>query len=144
VGQAKPKPALLTRPYSPAVPVCPVTFAEGPPRNRTMGVYAAMSVTGGVVGLIAGGLLTTYASWRWVLFVNVPIGIAGRPAQHAAAGPLSAAAYRHALATGFSRGFEVSAGILLLALTVTAAVIRVRRADLAGTPEPTSPGPASA
>jgi MFS family permease len=41
-----------------------------------MGVYAAMSVTGGVVGLIAGGLLTTYASWRWVLFVNVPIGIA--------------------------------------------------------------------
>ena len=108
------------------------------------GVYAAMSVTGGVVGLIAGGLLTTYASWRWVPLVNVPIGIAGRPAQHAAAGPLSAAAYRHALATGFSRGFEVSAGILLLALTVTAAVIRVRRADLAGTPEPTSPGPASA
>ena len=41
-----------------------------------MGVYASMSVTGGVVGLIAGGLLTTYASWRWVLFVNVPIGIA--------------------------------------------------------------------
>jgi len=40
-----------------------------------MGVYSAMSVTGGVVGLIAGGLLTTYASWRWVLFVNVPIGL---------------------------------------------------------------------
>ncbi len=40
-----------------------------------MGVYAAMSITGGAVGLIAGGLLTTYASWRWVLFVNVPIGI---------------------------------------------------------------------
>ena len=41
-----------------------------------MGVYAAMSVAGGAVGLIAGGLLTTYASWRWVLFVNVPIGLA--------------------------------------------------------------------
>src|SRR5262249_39518387 len=43
--------------------------------NRAMGVYAAMSVAGGAVGLIAGGLLTTYASWRWVLFVNVPIGL---------------------------------------------------------------------
>jgi hypothetical protein len=41
-----------------------------------MGVYAAMSVVGGAVGLIAGGLLTTYASWRWVMFVNVPIGLA--------------------------------------------------------------------
>ncbi len=41
-----------------------------------MGVYAAMSVTGLAAGLIAGGLLTTYASWRWVLFVNVPIGLA--------------------------------------------------------------------
>ena len=52
------------------------TFPEGPPRNRAMGVYAAMSVAGGAVGLIAGGLLTSYASWRWVLFVNVPIGLA--------------------------------------------------------------------
>jgi len=41
-----------------------------------MGVYVAMSVAGGAVGLLAGGLLTTYASWRWVLFVNVPIGLA--------------------------------------------------------------------
>jgi len=52
------------------------TFPEGPPRNRAMGVYAAMSAAGGAVGLLAGGLLVTYASWRWVLFVNVPIGIA--------------------------------------------------------------------
>jgi MFS family permease len=40
-----------------------------------MAVYAAMSIAGGAVGLLAGGLLTTYASWGWVLFVNVPIGI---------------------------------------------------------------------
>jgi EmrB/QacA subfamily drug resistance transporter len=51
------------------------TFPEGPQRSRAMGVYAAMSVAGGAAGLIAGGLLVTYASWRWVLFVNVPIGI---------------------------------------------------------------------
>jgi MFS family permease len=41
-----------------------------------MGVYAAMSVAGSSVGLLAGGLLVAYADWRWVLFVNVPIGIA--------------------------------------------------------------------
>src|SRR5260370_22767258 len=40
-----------------------------------MGVYAAMSVAGGAVGLIAGGLLVQYANWRWVFFVNVPIGL---------------------------------------------------------------------
>ena len=40
-----------------------------------MGVYAAMSIAGGAVGLIAGGLLVDYLNWRWVLFVNVPIGL---------------------------------------------------------------------
>jgi len=49
-------------------------FPEGKPRNRAMGVYAAMSGAGAAVGLILGGVLTEY-SWRWVLFVNVPIGL---------------------------------------------------------------------
>jgi EmrB/QacA subfamily drug resistance transporter len=59
-----------------ALALIATTFPAGPPRNRAMGVYAAMSGAGGAVGLLAGGLLVTYASWRWVLFVNVPIGIA--------------------------------------------------------------------
>ncbi len=59
-----------------ALALIATTFPDGPPRNRAMGVYAAMSVAGGAAGLIAGGLLTTYASWRWVLVVNVPIGLA--------------------------------------------------------------------
>ncbi|MGH3299628.1 MAG: MFS transporter [Trebonia sp.] len=59
-----------------ALSLIAVTFPEGAPRNRAMGVYAAMSVAGGAVGLIAGGLLVNYLDWRWVLFVNVPIGAA--------------------------------------------------------------------
>ena len=58
-----------------ALALITTTFAEGPARNRAMGVYAAMSGGGAAVGLVAGGLLTTYLSWRWVFFVNVPIGI---------------------------------------------------------------------
>jgi EmrB/QacA subfamily drug resistance transporter len=58
-----------------ALSLIAVTFPEGKPRNRAMGVYAAMSVSGAAVGLIAGGLLVQYADWRWVLFVNVPIGL---------------------------------------------------------------------
>jgi EmrB/QacA subfamily drug resistance transporter len=58
-----------------ALSLIAVTFPEGPSRNRAMGVYAAMSVAGGAVGLIASGLLVSYLNWRWVLFVNVPIGL---------------------------------------------------------------------
>ena len=58
-----------------ALSLIAVTFPEGPPRNRAMGVYAAMSVAGGAVGLLLGGLLVNYLSWRWVFFVNVPIGL---------------------------------------------------------------------
>jgi EmrB/QacA subfamily drug resistance transporter len=59
-----------------ALALIATTFPEGPARSRAMGVYASMSAVGGAVGLIAGGLLVSYANWRWVLFVNVPIGIA--------------------------------------------------------------------
>jgi EmrB/QacA subfamily drug resistance transporter len=58
-----------------ALALIAVTFPEGPPRNRAMGVYAAVSVAGVAIGLIAGGLLVTSLNWRWVFFVNVPIGI---------------------------------------------------------------------
>jgi len=58
-----------------ALALIATTFPEGPSRHRAMGVYAAMSVAGGAAGLLIGGLLVSYASWRWVMFVNVPIGI---------------------------------------------------------------------
>ncbi|MFD8968551.1 MFS transporter [Streptomyces sp. NPDC059568] len=51
------------------------TFPEGPERNRAFGVFAAVSAGGGAIGLLAGGMLTEWLDWRWVFFVNVPIGV---------------------------------------------------------------------
>ena len=51
------------------------TFPEGRERNRAFGVYSAVSGAGGAIGLLLGGLITNYFSWRWVLFINVPIGL---------------------------------------------------------------------
>jgi EmrB/QacA subfamily drug resistance transporter len=50
-------------------------FPQGRERTRAIGLYAAASIGGVALGLIAGGILTQWAGWRWVLFVNVPIGI---------------------------------------------------------------------
>src|SRR3954453_1212482 len=52
------------------------TFTEAHERAKAFAVYGAISGTGGAVGLIAGGALTQYLSWRWTMFVNVPIAIA--------------------------------------------------------------------
>lgn len=51
-------------------------FATDKERNRAFAVFAGVSGAGGAIGLVAGGVLTQGASWRWVLLVNVPIGAA--------------------------------------------------------------------
>src|SRR6202046_5419522 len=51
------------------------TFADGPERNRALGIWGAVAGAGGAAGVLLGGILTSGLSWRWVLFVNVPIGI---------------------------------------------------------------------
>jgi len=58
-----------------ALSLVAVIFPEGRPRNRAIAVYSATAIVGLAVGLIVGGLLVTYLNWRWVLFVNVPIGL---------------------------------------------------------------------
>jgi predicted MFS family arabinose efflux permease len=58
-----------------ALSLITVEFKEGKERNQAIAVYAAVSGAGAALGLLLGGVLTAYASWRWVLFVNVPIGI---------------------------------------------------------------------
>ncbi|MFF0446728.1 MFS transporter [Streptomyces sp. NPDC004609] len=52
-----------------------ITFTEPRERGRAFGVFAAVGAAGSAVGLIAGGLLTEYASWRWCLYVNVPVAL---------------------------------------------------------------------
>jgi len=52
------------------------TFAEGPERNRALGIWGAASGSGGAAGVLLGGFLTSYLSWSWVFFINVPVGIA--------------------------------------------------------------------
>ncbi|MEU7578564.1 MFS transporter [Streptomyces sp. NPDC041068] len=52
------------------------TFPEGPRRSAALGLWSAVAGGAGAVGSISGGLLTGYLSWRWVLLVNIPIGIA--------------------------------------------------------------------
>jgi MFS family permease len=52
------------------------TFREGSERNTALGVWGAVAGSGGAAGVLLGGMLTEWAGWEWVLFVNVPIGLA--------------------------------------------------------------------
>jgi EmrB/QacA subfamily drug resistance transporter len=58
-----------------ALSLLATTFPAGPARTKALGVYGAMGGLGSVVGLLLGGALTEYLSWRWVLFINVPIAV---------------------------------------------------------------------
>lgn len=59
-----------------ALSLIAVNFEQGKPRNRAMGLYGAMAGLGATLGLLLGGVLTEYLDWRWVFFVNIPIGLA--------------------------------------------------------------------
>jgi EmrB/QacA subfamily drug resistance transporter len=58
-----------------ALSIVTTTFAEGAERNRALGVWGSVAGAGGAAGVLLGGVLTSGLSWRWVLFVNVPIGV---------------------------------------------------------------------
>jgi EmrB/QacA subfamily drug resistance transporter len=102
-----------------ALALITTNFAEGPQRNRAFGVYAAVSGSGAAVGLLLGGMLTEWLSWRWVLFVNVPIGIVlallaplyiseseRHPGRFDLAGALTSTAGMVALVYGFIRASQ--------------------------------------
>jgi EmrB/QacA subfamily drug resistance transporter len=69
LGGAILSPATLT--------IITTTFQDGVARNRALGVWSAVGGAGGAAGAVLGGVLTGYLSWRWVLFVNVPVGVVG-------------------------------------------------------------------
>jgi EmrB/QacA subfamily drug resistance transporter len=59
-----------------ALSIITTTFAEGAERAKALGVWAAIAVGGGAVGLVLGGFLVEAFSWPWIFFVNIPVGIA--------------------------------------------------------------------
>jgi EmrB/QacA subfamily drug resistance transporter len=68
IGGAVLSPATLT--------IIMTTFTEGEARHRALGAWGAVAGLGGAFGVILGGVLTSELSWRWVLYVNIPIGVA--------------------------------------------------------------------
>ncbi len=67
VGAAVLSPATLT--------ILTVTFTEDRARARALGLWSAVAAGGGAAGALFGGMLTEFLSWRWILFLNVPIGV---------------------------------------------------------------------
>ena len=61
-----------------ALSIVTTTFRDGAERNKALGVWGAVAGSGGAAGVLLGGVLTDTLGWEWVLWVNVPIGLARR------------------------------------------------------------------
>ncbi|MFJ9107400.1 MFS transporter [Streptomyces sp. NPDC102283] len=137
-----------------ALSLITTTFREGPERNRAFGVFAAVSAGGSAIGLLAGGLLVEWLDWRWVLFVNVPIGLLiafatpryipeseRRPGHFDIAGALTSTVGMVLLVYGFIRASEdgwtdaLTLGSFVVAVVLLAVFITVER----GSKQPITP-----
>jgi EmrB/QacA subfamily drug resistance transporter len=95
------------------------TFAEGRDRNLALGIYGAASGSGAAAGVLLGGVLTSYLSWAWIFFINVPVGVAA-----IALTPLLLRESRAELAHrrfDFAGAASVTAGLMLLVYAMTRA-----------------------
>ena len=99
------------------------TFDEGPARNRAVGIWGAMGGAGGAAGVLLGGILTDLLSWRWILFINVPIGIG--------AALLTARYIIESRALERTRNFDLS-GALTVTLGLSLLVLGIVRTDTTG------------
>jgi EmrB/QacA subfamily drug resistance transporter len=98
------------------------TFAEGSERTRALGVWSAIAVGGGAIGLLLGGVLTQLASWQWVFFVNVPVG--------AAAFALSLRFGPESRAARITRGIDIGGAVAITAglLVLVYAIVNAQSA----------------
>jgi EmrB/QacA subfamily drug resistance transporter len=94
------------------------TFAEGRERNRALGIWGAASGSGGAAGVLLGGFLTSYLSWSWVFFINVPVGIAVIAAAPMVLGESRGQGHRHFDIAGAT---SVTSGVMLLVYAMTRA-----------------------
>jgi EmrB/QacA subfamily drug resistance transporter len=95
-----------------ALSIVTTTFRDGAERNKALGVWGAVAGAGGAAGVLLGGVLTEYLGWEWVLWVNVPIGVAA-----AALAPSLIAESRSESETrafDFAGAVAVTAGLALL------------------------------
>jgi EmrB/QacA subfamily drug resistance transporter len=99
------------------------TFTEGSERNRALGIWGAMGGAGGAAGVLLGGVLTTALGWRWILFINVPIGLVAAVMAHR----LIAEGRR----TAESRNFDL-AGALAATVGLSILVLGIVRTDTTG------------
>jgi EmrB/QacA subfamily drug resistance transporter len=89
------------------------TFTEGGERNRALGAWGAMGGAGGAVGALLGGVLTDALGWRWILFINIPIGVlAGLAAQRILVESRVGASARRSF--DFTGAVTVTAGLVVL------------------------------
>ncbi|MFL5951746.1 MAG: MFS transporter [Gaiellaceae bacterium] len=94
-------------------------FAEGRERNLALGIYGAASGSGAAVGVLLGGVLTSYLSWSWIFFINVPVGIAAILLAPALLEESRAdAAHRHFDLPGAA---SITSGLMLLVYATTRA-----------------------
>jgi EmrB/QacA subfamily drug resistance transporter len=100
IGAAIVSPATLS--------IITTTFEEGSERNKALGIWGAMGGSGAAAGVLFGGILTKYAGWEWVFFVNVPVAVIVLA--------LTRAVVRESRVTGM-RGFDIGG-----ATTVTASL----------------------
>ena len=108
------------------------TFAEGRERNLALGIYGAASGSGAAVGVLLGGVLTSYLSWSWIFFINVPVGVAAIALTPVLLRESRAdLAHRH---FDFPGAISVTSGLMLLVYATTRAATtagaRLRRSAL--------------
>jgi EmrB/QacA subfamily drug resistance transporter len=106
-----------------ALSIVATTFRDGAERNKALGIWGAVAGSGGAAGVLLGGVLTEYLGWEWVLWVNVPIGIAA-----AAVAPSLIVETR---AEDEVRHFDV-AGATTITLSLSALVFGLLDAESAG------------